>query len=357
MSIIVSNENLISSSEYRHLESISKYDFPNINDNISTELSGVKIAPHHMKSLGIMTYGGLLNKDSRPLYTHHLRLDRKNKLLIAGVRTYPDNLNDGYKPLHGRWLYGGNMMWHFGHFMSESSHRLYYATDFFQNSKNFEGIVFSARMPLYSWQEWLIREYYNIDIKIHLVIDRSYEIESLVIPPQGSILGANVVCGGYSDFINHYQVNLLKRLAYKSEKKLFIGRSHLNDGGINNEEVIFKYLEKKGYVYYKPEAHKLENQLYDMANASSIVAIGGSFVHLFDHLSTSNAKVLLIGRGDSDMFYHHSSLEGKVVNLDIIVPGIGDEIEIIKNDNNRERRMVNYDLTRVYAKVNEFLKL
>lgn len=315
---------------YRAIAPLAQVKFVDTNEIHSME--SAEVEPYGAASAGLISYGGLrsLNEKS-PLFAHHLRVDRSSRLVVSGRQQLPDASLLPRERLEGKWLYGGELMHHFGHFMAESSHRIHPALNESAWSR-YSGIVFGAR-AIKPWHKALLTDHYGLPPEKFLFVrDRVVVIDELDIAPQGSILGGAAIAPGYIDILSRAQQRL--RRSNDLPTRLLIGRNHLSTGGggVTNEAEIQTVCDRFSLTPVRPEEFSLVDQLSMMANAECIVMIGGSAVHLFDHLGNSNAAVLLISRGDPDSFYHSRSLESKVASLTQITPDSEFGDQVARND-------------------------
>jgi hypothetical protein len=293
-------------------DDISTLELPPLEKTVRHVVTDVEIEPYHRLSSGRFSLGSLARYDlPRPLFTYHTRVDTRHRFFASAVRQHPEAANLVTERLEGRWVWGGEMMWHFGHFMSECSHRWYPLVQSRQEATA-NGIVFSARVPMPQWMKDVLSLHKLLD-RVVLVRDRVVRVDELSIHPQGSILGGGIRREGYGELLDRDLREATREFSVDAPKKVFIGRLHLGTerAKVEDEEQIADYAESLGYTYMKPEALPLLQQLLMMGNVERLVAIGGSFVHLFDHLGRSKANILLINRGDPDAFYHTQSLKPK----------------------------------------------
>lgn len=323
------------------------------------------VDPYDAKSVGLVCYGGLSDHGGVfPVYTYHLRVNRNAQFVVAGRRPHTNLAMETPDFIPGRWLYGGEMMQqHFGHFMAESSHRTYAATEYFREvhgAAHLEGIVFSSRMGLKNYSRDLLSTYYGIPVdRIRFVKDRPAVIEQLEVRPQGSIIGGSALTSGYMDFLDFHQTQNTKRVAKQFPRKLFLGRSHLTTGGggIEDEHLLERFLENAGFTSVRPEEYPMLEQLELLRQAELVVGVGGSFVHLYDHLGSTQAAMFLVSRGDPDSFYHDRTVRGKVRELQYYQPvsGRGDSGTNVEHEG-RSRYSMQYNMEYLLDAANIFIR-
>jgi hypothetical protein len=105
-----------SSVEWRSLGHHTSIEYVDIRTAISVPKALVE--PYSAESVGLRSVRRFqYSRSNVPWYAYHLRVNQRNQLVAAGHRSNPSR-----EPrwLGGKWLYGGELMHHFGHFMSES---------------------------------------------------------------------------------------------------------------------------------------------------------------------------------------------------------------------------------------------
>lgn len=173
--------------------------------------------------------------------------------------------------LNGRWLYGGNWMNQFGHFILETLSTLW------PSGTSFEGILFHpflfGNRPL-AWQyEFLER--LDIPPKMEIVLE-DVEVESLVVPERAVVLNKSV--SSEARDVWHRIANRRTEL----QPPVFFSRSMLDDDvrSFENDTVLDNALEAMGIRVVHPENLALEEQLQIVADSEIIIGLSGSALHL-----------------------------------------------------------------------------
>ena len=195
--------------------------------------------------------------------------------------------------LAGKWLWGGVLYHHFGHFQLQSIARLWAMTRY---RDEIEGIVFVTRAQL-ALQDFE-REYLRLlvgDVPVKVVSDTT-DVEALVIPGQGFGLGE--IAQGTRIFRRYIAANFAKDIAPEGPDDLFISRAFqpLEKGGFVGEELLDARMEEAGYSVFWPEKHSLHEQIARYKAAKRIVALDGSALHLFAMVGTKAQSVAMILR-------------------------------------------------------------
>lgn len=322
------------------------------------------VEPYGAESVGLLCHGGLSDRNGLyPTFVYHLRVNKRAQFVVAGRRPHASIQPVEADYIPGRWLYGGELMHHFGHFMAESSHRAYALTDYYQDIFNdqLDGIIFASRMALKDFARDLFCGYYGIpEEKIRIVKDTPAIVEHLVVRPQGSIIGGSPLSADYTEFLTFHQKRNAQEVKRDFPRRLFIGRAHLTTGGggISAEHVLESRLVEHGFTSIRPEEYPLLEQIEMLRQAEMVVGIGGSFVHLYDHLGKTEASMFLISRGDSDAFYHDRTVRNKVANLEYYTPDAdrGDSIDDGLNESGRRGSITTYNMDLLLENVGAFIK-
>ena len=219
--------------------------------------------------------------------------------------------------LKGRYLYGGMAYSHFGHFLCESTGRLW-ALD---HAEGFDGVVWLPKNAL-GHPAKQTRHYDRFfralgwgDLNL-VAPQNATRIEELVIPEQGFGIG-DLSAGRpqYRDFMRRF---LGADIAANGAERLYISRSGLNTkrGSVLLERQIEALMQAEGYEVFHPQDHKISVQIAKYKAAKSIVALDGSALHLAAMVLRPDAKVAIINRGPSQniddytrQFRHFAGIE------------------------------------------------
>ena len=193
--------------------------------------------------------------------------------------------------LPGRWLWGGVLWAHFGHFLVESTARLWALNSL---HKPIDGILFIPKRPrtgedLRGFQREFI-DLMSPDIPVR-VATRPMQVDELVVPGQGFGLGR--ITAGTPKYRDAIHARFAQDVQPEGPEKIYISRSALGlgKGGLLGEERLEELLEKEGYETFHPQRHNLATQLARYKAARKIVAADGSAIHLF----------AMVGRADQDL--------------------------------------------------------
>lgn len=201
----------------------------------------------------------------------------------------------------GRWLFGGMLYAHFGHFLCESTGRLW-ALDHAEGP--FDGVIWLPKVPL-GHPAKLTRPYEPFfsalgRSRLALKAPQSLaRIEQLVIPEQG--FGIGLMAAGRPEYRSFMRRNLGREIAAEGDERLYVSRANLptKRGSVLLERRIEALMAAEGYDIFSPEAHPVEVQIARYKAARQIVGLDGSALHLAAMVCAPEARVAIINRGPS----------------------------------------------------------
>ena len=211
----------------------------------------------------------------------------------------PEMPSGNIEHLAGRWLWGGVLWAHFGHFLVESTSRLWALSDL---EKPVDGILFIPKRPrtgemLRGFQRDFI-DLISPDIPVR-VATSPVRVEELVVPGQGFGLGR--ITAGTEKYRAAIHSDFAQDIQPEGPEKIYISRSALGlgKGGLLGEERLEELLEKEGYETFHPQQHDLSTQLARYKAATHVIAADGSAIHLFAMVGHSDQKLAIILRRKS----------------------------------------------------------
>lgn len=210
--------------------------------------------------------------------------------------------------LSGRWLWGGVLYNHFGHFQVESAARLWALPE---RRDGLSGVVFAAKDPretpgLRGWQaEYLRLLIGEVPVKVVRDITRA---EQLDVPGQGFGLGE--IAFGTRVFRRFIDTHFAVDVAPNGPAKLFISRSKQgsSQGGFVGEDILDDRMARAGYQVFHPEMHDIETQVAHYKAARQVVALDGSALHLYAMVARGEQRAAVIlrrSRGASRSLRRH----------------------------------------------------
>lgn len=203
--------------------------------------------------------------------------------------------------LPGRHLFAGHFRGHFGHFLVESTARLWALDHLDQKPDSilylpYRGAHAATQKAIESQRP--IFDLLGIDTPVQ---SRAgiLRVEELIVPELG--FGWLERYAG-SPAYRAFMCSRLGRAApAEGGDKLYISRARLaaNRGGILGETVIEANLARAGFEIFHPERHPVEVQIARYKAARTVVALDGSALHLAAYVLQREARVAMILRRSS----------------------------------------------------------
>lgn len=243
-------------------------------------------------------YPSIINKPI-PDYYSHMRGGaswRNQKLQESFIEK-----NDVELILQGTWVYLGIYLQPFGHFLSESIHRLWYLK---QNKDNIQGVIFipSVHQPEldYSKLPSYVKDVldFYIDGLDVVFISNLTKVEKLIIPKPGSQLGGDRE-EWYSTLPRNNFLGESKEVSSDiiDKSKIIISRSKYYDRGrLLGVDYFWALLEDLGFVVISPENYSIGDQLSVLKDADVVIWEEGSAMHLLELFKSIKGLHLLISR-------------------------------------------------------------
>lgn len=192
--------------------------------------------------------------------------------------------------LAGRWLYGGNWMGQFGHFVTET------LTNFWPEFDDLDGIVchpFVWGVRTAAWQRMLVNAATGIDTI--RVVEVPASVAELIVPsrPYAPAQGAS------SEAVQVWDrcVRRLDTEARASQpERVFLSRSRLTRAKrrLAGDDELDDAMAAQGFVVVHPQHLGIEEQIRLVRHASVIAGVTGSALHL-SAFAGASVRVLEIG--------------------------------------------------------------
>lgn len=235
-------------------------------------------------------------------------------------------LTEEVETVPGRWLFGGMLYGHFGHFLCESTGR-FWALDHI--SDHVDGIFWLPKVTV-GHPAKMVRPYLPFlaalgrpDIQLSAP-QKPLRFANVIIPKQG--FGIGRMASGRPEYRSYIRRNLGQNIPADGPDRLYVSRAGLptKRGSVLLEEAIEAHFAAEGYEIFRPETHGLETQIARYKAAKWIVGLDGSALHLAAMVVRPDAKVAIINRGPSQniddyarQFLHFSGIT--VVQIEAIL--------------------------------------
>lgn len=246
---------------------------------------------------GARRAAGLFNENSDFMTEGHCWRSSSAPITVAPI---PPDITSPVERLTGRWMFGGLFYAHFGHFLVETTARLWAVPQI----DTLEGIVFYPKQKM--THEWrYIREMMPFFAQCglgHLKIRAPQQpvvIDELLTPPQA--FGMSEMMAGRPEYRAWVRDTIGRDVAPAGADKIYASRAHLPSkrGTILRETWLEALMEKAGYTIIHPQEMSFAAQIAQWKAAKQIVGLDGSALHLAAMLARPDAQVAVINRGPS----------------------------------------------------------
>ncbi len=199
--------------------------------------------------------------------------------------------------LPGTHLFGGHFRGHFGHFLVESTARLW-ALDHIDRPDSILYLPYRGTVgAIEKAMEGHDRFYQLLGIEVPIrTFGKPMRVERLFVPELG--FGWSERYAGSPAYRQFMQGRLRAAVPADGGTKLYISRARLaaQRGGVLGETVIEENLAKAGDEIFHPERHPSEVQVARYRAAQQIVALDGSALHLAAFVTNPGTRVAMILR-------------------------------------------------------------
>lgn len=208
----------------------------------------------------------------------------------------------------GTHLFGGVLYAHFGHFLCESTSRLW-ALDHI--SEKLDSVLFfPKKQDIRKETEHLAQEFLDLIscTAPAKALAGPVQVEKFHVPKQA--FGTGDLLHGAPEFRDFMRDNLGKTAPDTGFEKLYISRRNLYRfrGCLVGEGILEDRLAAEGYHIFHPQAHSFAEQVSYYKSAKYIIGLDGSSLHLVAMLATAGQKVAVLQRrpsGDARMVVDH----------------------------------------------------
>lgn len=186
-------------------------------------------------------------------------------------------------------IYGGILFDHFGHFLTESTTRLWYAVKYAEQKYPIVFLKEKERFPVSQ-----ILEFFELSGLLDrlVFISQPTRFAKIIVPVAASVLACS-----YDDrFMSLYQA-VAKSVEARSYDKIYLSRRKFKGGiKIIGEDRLEKTFKANGYKVVYPECLKLKEQIAYVKGAKAIASVMGTASHL----------ALFAGRGTKSIVFERT---------------------------------------------------
>lgn len=198
--------------------------------------------------------------------------------------------------LPGTWLFGGMLYGHFGHFLCESTARLwgldlpYAVAGVIFHPKPTDGKTRRLLGPTVPWLRVA-----GVSTPVEATIE-TLSTDRLLIPEQG--FGTGPLIAGRPEYRAYMRRRFGAEIAPDGPERLYISRSRLYSkrGRILAEDRIEFALIAEGYEIYHPQEHDITHQIARYKAARQVISTDCSALHLAAFFASPQSRVAIIAR-------------------------------------------------------------
>lgn len=245
----------------------------------------------HITGKGISRPAGVLGADGTAVALAKCWRDSTQRTTTSPPALPP------VETLRGTWLYGGLLYAHFGHFLCESTARLW-ALDL--PDIRFDGVIFlpKQRVPrmarlLRPTKPWLAMTGCALPVTAPMTATR---VERLIVPEQG--FGTGDMIPARPEFRAYARRHFGAHIAAEGGPRLYISRSKLfsKRGRILGEAYLERALAGQGYDIFHPQEHPIDVQVARYKAAREVISTDCSALHLAAFFARPDDRVAIIAR-------------------------------------------------------------
>lgn len=199
--------------------------------------------------------------------------------------------------LAGRWLWGGVLWRHFGHFTVESTGRLW---GLGADLGPVDGVLFIPKSPkngatLAGFQ----KDFLALAGGVPKVLTEPTRVEHLIVPSQGFGIGRIIL--GTQPCKDFFRNRFARNVRPDGPDKLYISRSGIGPtkGALICETRLEQHLAEQGYEIFHPQRHDIRVQIARYRAARQVIASEGSAVHMFGLVAQADQSLAVVVRRQS----------------------------------------------------------
>lgn len=200
------------------------------------------------------------------------------------------------KRLAGKYIFGGILYGHFGHFIVESLGRMW-ALD--AVDAEVDGYIFTPKSITFAEKSVLKQQGLAelLGMRLPFVVAREpLQVDELYVPSQG--FGASDLIEGTQAFRDFINAHAGAKIEPFGGEKLYISRSQLprDRGSILGEYRLEEYLREEGYEIFHPQRAPAEEQIARYKAAKLIIGVDCSPIHMVGYVGNSDQNTAIILR-------------------------------------------------------------
>ena len=224
--------------------------------------------------------------------------------------------------LEGTYLYGGWLHPHFGHFLAESTARLWALEEY---KEQIDGILY---IPIGPKSIWRARKRYKPIIDILsgglpvIPETQAKSVERLIVPEPG--FGHQNRMQGSDKYIQVMRRRVAETIQPTGGDRLYVSRTGLYDrrGNAFGEHLIEACMAANGYEIFHPQRHTAAEQLARYRAASYVAMLEGSAAHFAAYALQPHAKLTIIPRRTANVTQEMAGQLRRFAQAEVIVADV-----------------------------------
>ena len=268
---------------------------------------------------GVHLEGGVFSADLEPLAAHHLFSNTNVSICTPGftARYVSSNPIGEIAKSEETVIWGGFIMDHYGHFITDTFARLWYAVKYSSDQHKIAFLIYNHKVndqekvfdSLYPYHIDLLNLLGITEDRI-LLINTPTQFKQIIAPKQSVYWGDT-----YDEELSMLAYDKVREsVTPKKDKKIYLSRSKF-DANMFNEGYFEKFFEDRGFKVIYPEQMPIKDQIAYLAGADEIAATVGTLTHqiLF---AKDNVKLIGLLRTHKTMFMRRQGIINKIRNVD-----------------------------------------
>ena len=215
-------------------------------------------------------------------------------------------------------IYGGLLVGHFGHFITDTFNRLWYVLKY-KDSK------YKIAFLNFRYDDYDLRPFQNeffkllgIEKESILIIEEPTRFDKVIVPKQAVYWNTSYNTG----LISLVYDKLISSVTPKKSDKIYISKSKVkeSDSFNLNEEYFESFFSSQGFEIIYPEQLPVSDQIAYIAGAKEIACTSGTLSHLV-LFAKNDVKLICLSRSNLDIwitYIRRQILINKIRNINCI---------------------------------------
>lgn len=197
-------------------------------------------------------------------------------------------------------IFAGDLNKHFGHFITDSITRMWYAVKATDQNLKIALLLNST----WSWADW------NLDTSYHLkllqmagikkeriiIVDKPTQFKSVIVPKQAVYWHGKRY---NSELLKIFYNNAMNSVVPKNDKKIYLSKSKWDRKPLFNESFFENFFSSRGFKIIHPQDLPIEEQIAHIVGADEIACTNGTLPHFTLFAKPKTKLICLLRSGAS----------------------------------------------------------